>query len=186
MSKKLYIMDYSLNKVGEIEKRNDCFRQELNGKITEHQFLPRILDGIAPAPSQFPEINDVLDYYKMETFDLWTFFERSNGIKTSREHWFMKEPIGEVWLPLFIGDATYPSLNNRMKSNVECKVLMNGMLYTLRRPVNVLPKIVMNFVIQDGSTRFSTTHGIVYDLSPIANTRGLVGRLILNFPVKEN
>ena len=148
---------------------------------TEHPFLPRILDGIAPAASQFPEVNDILDYYKMEKFNVWTYLERSNGIKTSREYWFMKEPIGEVWLPLFIGEATYPTLNNRMKANADCKVMMSGLLYTLRRSVDALPKIVREYIVQDGTTRFSTTHGIVYDLSPIPNTRGLVGRVILNF-----
>ncbi|MCL1935687.1 MAG: hypothetical protein FWF57_04865 [Defluviitaleaceae bacterium] len=59
------------------------------------------MNGIAPAPSQFPLANDVLDYYQMEKMGVWEYFKRSNGIKLGRDIWFMSEPVGETWIPFF-------------------------------------------------------------------------------------
>jgi len=181
---KLFIMDYKLQKVGEIVRTENRFIQTLGGGTTTHQTLPRILNGIAPAPTQFPLANDVLDYYQMDKMDVWKYLMCSNGIKLGRDFWFMSEPIGETWIPFFLSER-YPSFGSRLKAGAEAKVLMNGQLYSLRRPLDILPPVLKEYLIRDGETRFSTVTGKVYDLAPYPADKGLIGRLILNFPPKE-
>ena len=178
---KLFVMDYNMQKVGEIIKYENKFVQNINGVIEESNTLPRILNGIAPAPSQFPEANDVLEYYKMEKMDTWEYLKRSNGIKISREFWFMAEPKGkEIWLPIFLSER-YRFFNSRLKQGAEAKVLMVGHLYSLKRPLDILPPIIKDYLKQDGETRFSTARGVVYDLSPYPADKGLIGRVIIDF-----
>jgi len=178
---KLFIMDYNLNKVGEIIRGKDTYVQSMAGATTSHQTLPKILNGIAPAPTQFPEANDVLDYYQMNKMDVWEYLKRSNGIRLGRDVWFLSEPIGETWVPFFLSDK-YPSFGSRLKAGVDAKVLMNGQLYALRRPLDILPPVLKEYLVKDGDTRFSTVTGEVYDLAPYPTDKGLIGRLILNFP----
>ena len=180
---KLFIMDYNLQKVGEIIRTKAKFVQTLNGLTEEYQTLPRILNGIAPAPTQFPKANDVLDYYQMDKMDVWEYMKRSNGIKLGRDFWFMSEPYGETRIPFFIS-SKYPSFGSRLRTGVESKILMNGQLYSLRRPLDILPPVVKEYLVKDGDTRFSTVTGTVYDLSPYPADKGLIGRLIFNFPSK--
>jgi len=182
---KLFIMDFNLNKIGEIVKTKNAFIQTLHGKTSTHQTLPRILDRIAPAPTQFPAANVVLDYYQMDKMDVWEYLKRSNGIRLGRDVWFLSEPIGETWLPFFLSER-YPSFGSRMKAGADAKVLMNGQLYSLRRPLDILPPILKEYLTKDGDTRFSTVTGEVYDLAPYPAEKGLIGRLILNFPKKHS
>lgn len=83
-------------------------------------------------------------------------------------------------LDSFFLNKPYPSLGSRL----EAKVLMNGHLYSLRRPLDLLPPILKDYLIKDGETRFSTVSGKIYDLSPYPSAKGLIGRLILKFPKK--
>ncbi len=101
--RKLLIMNFRNENIGYVERTETAFIQNINGAVTEHQTLPRIMCGIAPEPTQFPAMNEDLGYFNMEKFELWTYFERSNGFKSSRDIWFMAEPPGEVWMPLVIG-----------------------------------------------------------------------------------
>jgi len=181
---KLFIMDYNLQKVGEVIKTKDKFIQTIGDVTEEFQTLPRIMNGIAPASSQFPDANDVLDYYQMDKMDVWEYMKRSNGIKISRDVWFMSEPIGETWIPFFLS-ARYPSFGSRLRAGVDATILMNGQLYSLRRPLDILPPILKEYLQKDGDTRFSTVTGTVYDLAPYPADKGLIGRLVLNFPSKS-
>jgi len=182
---KLFIMDYNLQKIGEIVKTKNSFIQTLHGKTEMFQTLPRILSGIAPAPTQFPAANDVLDYYQMDRMDVWEYLKRSNGIKISRDVWFMSEPVGEIWVPFFLSQR-YPSFGSRLRVGVEARVLMNGQLYSLRRPLDILPPVLKDYLAKDGETRFSTVTGVVYDLAPHPADKDLIGRIILNFSKKED
>jgi len=65
------------------------------------------MSGIAPAPTQFPAAQDVLEYYHMDKLDVWKYLARSNGFKSSRDVWFMAEPIGEIWVPLVLNMQQY-------------------------------------------------------------------------------
>lgn len=183
MRDKLFIMDYKLDKVGEIIRADGKFIQTLNGITEEFRTLPRIMNGIAPAPTQFPEAHDVLDYYQMDKMDVWEYFKKSNGIKLGRDIWFMSEPIGETWIPFFLSER-YPSFGSRLKVGAEATILMNGHLYSLRRPLDILPPVLKQYLVRDRETRFSTVTGSVYDLSPYPADKGLIGRLILDFPQK--
>jgi len=174
-------MDYRLQKIGEIIKRDNKFIQTLNGSVEEFQTLPKILSGIAPAATQFPDANDVLDYYQMDKMDVWEYMKRSNGIKLGRDIWFMSEPVGETWVPFFLSER-YPSFGSRLRMGADAKILLNGQLYSLKRPLDILPPIIKEYLIKDSDTRFSTVTGTVYDLSPYPADKGLIGRLKLYFP----
>ena len=117
----------------------------------------------------------------MDKLDVWEYIKRSNGIRNGRDVWFMSEPIGEVWLPLFVSPKI-SSLSLKLKSNVEVKILMNGHMYALRRPLDMLPQILKQYLNRDGDSRFSTAKGIVYDLAPYPADKGLIGRVVLNLP----
>jgi len=131
-------MDYSLQKVGEIIKTESKFIQTIGDSTQEFFTLPRILSGIAPAATQFPDANDVLDYYQMDKMNVWEYMKRSNGIKLGRDVWFMAEPKGETWIPFFLSER-YPSFGSRLRAGVSARVLMNGQLYSSRRPLDILP-----------------------------------------------
>ena len=184
MSDILFIMNYAGEKVGQIERTAAEFIQELHGDITKYQTLPPILNDIAPAMSQFPAVNDILDYYHMDKMDVWTYMHRSNGIKGSREHWFMSEPVGEVWLPFFLSDR-YRSFGSKLREGADVKVTMSAEVYALNRTLDIIPRVVKDYLVREGETRFSTATGTVYDLAPYPAQKGLIGRLIINFPVKE-
>jgi len=93
----------------------------------------------------------------------------------------MSEPVGETWIPFFLSER-YPLFGSRLRAGVEAKIFMNGYLYSLRRPLDILPPIVKDYLVKDGETRFSTVTGTVYDLSTYPADKGLIGRLVLNFP----
>ena len=99
---RLMIMNFDNECIGYIDKAADKFIQDINGQIEESKYLPRIMRDIAPEPTQFPAANDSLEYFNMSLFDVWEFFKRSNGFKSSRDVWFMAEPPGEVWIPLAV------------------------------------------------------------------------------------
>jgi hypothetical protein len=141
--------------------------------------------GIAPEPTQFPEANDVLYYYGMNRLDVWKYLSRSNGFKSSRDVWFLSEPIGEVWIPLVLGMQpryqSYEAYNALFKPGDEVSVLMNGKAYINRHTIDILPPFIKPYLIQNGSTRFSTVSGYVKDLVPYPSIKGLIGRIVLNF-----
>jgi len=181
-SKTLFIMNFEGEKIGEITQTEREYVQELNGEITRYSSLPPILSGIVPAPTQFPEVNDILDYYRMNELDIFTYLGRSNGIKGSRDCWFMIPPVGEVWIPLFIDEKKYRSFESLLKVGAEVTLLMSGQAYVLRRTLDVIPKVLKDYLVRDGETRFSTIKGEVYDLVKYPAQKGLVGRIILYFP----
>ena len=94
MADKVFIMNFKNEKVGEIEKRKDFFIQTYMGKTENFTTLPPIMQGIAPAPTQFPAAIEVLNYYKINKLDVWEYLHKSNGFKNSRDIWFLSEPIG--------------------------------------------------------------------------------------------
>ena len=103
--------------------------------IQEFDFLPPILRGIAPEPTQFSSANDVLEYYDMDRLDVWTYLARSNGFKSSRNVWFMAEPVGEMWIPLVIGMQSKPKYDALFKIGDEVRVLMEGRAYINRHSI---------------------------------------------------
>jgi hypothetical protein len=180
---KIFIMDFTNQHIGIVERTASSFVQTLAGHVTAHNTLPPIMCGIAPEPSQFPSANDVLAYYDREKLDVSTYLARSNGLKSSRDYWFMAEPVGEVWIPLFIGMhpryTSFESYNIAFKTGDAVQVLMNGKTYINRHTMDILPPCILPYLTQDGETRFSTATGYVKDLAPYPATKGIIGRIIL-------
>ena len=181
MGDKVFIMNFKNEQIGYVERKEDIFEQKLNGTKTQHKTLPRIMQYIAPEPTQFPAAQEVLDYYKMAKLDVWEYIQKSNGIKNSRDVWFMSEPAGEVWLPLIVGMQRYPRYESWFKTGDKVKVEMNGNGNINRHSMELFPKCIIPYLVKDSESRFSTTEGIVYDLRSRGSTRGLIGRIILNF-----
>lgn len=178
---KIFIMNFQNEQVGYVERKDDVFEQELNGVKTLHKTLPRIMQYIAPEPTQFPAAQEVLAYYKMEKLDVWEYIKKSNGIKNSREVWFMAEPTGEVWLPLIVGMQRYPRYQSWFKTGDKVRVQMNGNANINRHSLELFPKCIMPYLVKDEASRFSKAEGIVYDVRSRASTRGLIGRIVIDF-----
>ena len=181
MGDKIFIMNFKNERIGYVERKFDIFEQELNGIKTVHKTLPRIMQYIAPEPTQFPAAQEVLDYYKMVKLDVWEYLQKSNGIKSSRDVWFMAEPTGEVWLPLIVGMQRYPRYESWFKTGDKVKVQMNGYANINRHSMELFPECIAPYLVKDDMSRFSTAEGVVYDLRSRASTRGLIGRLVINF-----
>jgi hypothetical protein len=177
-------MNFSNDNIGFVERTPTVFVQHLNGEIKEFKTLPPILCGIAPEPTQFPSANDVLEYYDMDRLDVWTYLARSNGFKTSRDVWFMAEPIGEVWIPLVSGMNRHQSFGALFGIGDEVRVLMNGKAISNRHTIDILPPCVIPYLRRNNDSRFSTAIGYVKDLIDFPSTRGMVGRVVLNFPTE--
>jgi hypothetical protein len=47
--------------------------------------------------------------------------------------------------------------------------------------MELFPECIVPYLKKDETTRFSTANGIVYDVRSHASTRGLIGRIIINF-----
>ena len=182
MQNKLMIMNFSNKNIGYVERTEQKFIQHLNDEIQSFALLPPILSGIAPEPTQFPAANDVLEYYEMSKLDVWKYLARSNGFKSSRDAWFMAEPVGEVWIPLVFGMQRYKTYDALFKIGDDVRVLMNGKAYINRHTVDILPACIVPYLKRDGDTRFATAKGRVKDLSPYPSIKGLIGRIILDFP----
>ena len=184
MQNKMFVMNFKNEQVGTIERTQRAFIQTLHLETTEHTKLPPIMCDIAPAPSQFPSAQDVLEYYEMDRLDVWQYLARSNGFKSSRDHWFMAEPTGQVWIPLVLGMQpryqSFESFNIAFKPGDEVQVLMNGKAYINRHTMDILPPCIVSYLKRDGGTRFSTAKGYVKDLSPYPATKGLIGRIVLD------
>ena len=179
----ILVMNFQNEQIGCIERTQQAFIQTLNGETTKYKTLPPIMCGIAPEPSQFPDANDVLEYYDMDRLDVWTYLARSNGFKSSRDVWFMAEPTGEIWIPLVIGMQqrykSFESYNIAFKVGDRVDVLMSGKAYINRHTMDILPACIAGYLKRDGETRFSTATGYVKDLSPYSATKGLIGRIVL-------
>jgi hypothetical protein len=175
-------MNFKNERIGHVERKSDIFEQELNGQKTLHKTLPRIMQYIAPEPTQFPAAKEVLDYYKMEKLDVWEYLKRSNGIKNSRDVWFLAEPTGgEVWLPLIVEMQRYPRYESWFKTGDKVRVDMGGRAIINRHAMDLFPECIVPYLAKDDASRFSTTEGVVYDVRSWPSTRGLIGRIVLNF-----
>ena len=181
MSDKLMIMNFNNENIGFVERTRHKFMQRIGDDVQEFAMLPPILCGIAPEPTQFPAANDVLEYYGMSRLDVWKYLARSNGFKSSRNVWFMAEPVGEVWIPLVLGMQSRPKYDALFKVGDPVRVLMSGKAYINRHTIDILPACIVPYLKRDGDTRFSTVNGYVKDLSPYPSVKGLIGRIVLNF-----
>ena len=169
MGDKILIMNFNNECIGYVERTKNSFVQNYQGKVEEFQTLPHIMQGIAPEPTQFPAANEVLEYYYMNHLDVWEYLKKSNGFKSSRNIWFMAEPIGEVWIPLVVGMQKYSRYDNWFKINVN------------RHSIDILPHCIIPYLKKAPQGRFSTVHGRVYDLREYPSLKGLIGRLIFYF-----
>ena len=181
MQDKLMIMNFSNENIGFVERTDSKFIQRMNDEQQEFALLPPILSGIAPEPTQFPSANDVLEYYDMKKLDVWKYLARSNGFKTSRNVWFMAEPVGEVWFPLVLGMQRYKTYDALFRIGDEVRVLMSGKAYVNRHTIDMLPPCVAPYLKRKEDTRFSTAKGYVKDLSPLPSIKGLIGRVVIDF-----
>lgn len=183
MGDKVFIMNFENQCIGTIERTPEGFVQILDGKVEVFQTLPRILQGIAPEPTQFPAANAVLEYYHMKRMDVWEYLQKSNGFKSSRKVWFMSEPKGEVWIPLVVGMQKYSTYGRWFQIGDEITIQTNGFAHVNRHSIEILPKCIIPYLKKDMSHyRFSTTKGFVYDLAEQPTVKGLIGRLIFQFP----
>jgi hypothetical protein len=173
-------MNFDNENIGYVERTQQAFIQHLNGETREFELLPPILRDIAPEPTQFPAADDVLEYYGMDRMDVWEYLARSNGFKSSRNVWFMSEPVGEVWIPLVIGMQEKSSYGAFFKVGDKIRVLMSGRAYINNHTIDILPSYIKPYLKRDGDTRFSTATGYVKDLVKERSTKGLIGRIVLN------
>jgi hypothetical protein len=178
-------MNFKNEKIGHVDRRADIFEQEIDGVKTFHKTLPRIMQYIAPEPTQFPAAQEVLDYYKMKKLDVWEYIQKSNGIKNSRDIWFMSEPTGETWLPLIVGMQRYPRYESWFRTGDKVKIQMNGNANINRHSMELFPDCIVPYLRKSSETRFSTAEGLVYDLRSWGATRGLIGRIIIDFGPAE-
>ena len=180
----LMIMNFNNEMIGLITRDSErsVFIQTIGDVRKESVLLPRILSDIAPEPTQFPAANDVLEYFNMTKLDVWKYLGRSNGLKTSRDVWFMVEPPGEVWIPLIVGMQERNGYDALFRIGDKVEVLMNGRAYINRHTLDIFPECIKPYLIRREDTRFSTTTGYVKDLSPYPAVKGLIGRIVLNFP----
>ena len=179
---KLLIMDFNNENIGYVERAARKFILCLDNEIREFTSLPAILCGIAPEPTQFPAANDVLEYYNMDKPDVWTYLARSNGLKGSRNVWFMAEPGREVWIPLISGmQRRYTTYKSLFCVGDEVRVLMNGKAYINRHTLDILPPCIAAYLTRYEDTRFSAVSGYVKELSPYTSVKGLIGRIVLDF-----
>jgi len=181
MGDKVFIMNFKNEQIGYVERKAEVFEQELGGKTTLHRTLPRIMQYIAPEPTQFPAAKAVLDYYRMEKLDVWEYLQKSNGIKNSRDVWFMSEPAGEVWIPLVVGMQRYPRYGSWFKTGDRVRVDMGGRANINRHAMDLFPACIIPYLKKDEASRFSTAEGYVYDVREWPAIRGLIGRIVLNF-----
>lgn len=181
MQNKIFIMNYNNENIGYIERTDKKFIQCLGDKLEAFELLPSIMCGIAPEPSQFPAANEVLKHYNMDKLDVWTYLARSNGIKTSRDVWFMAEPTGEVWIPLVVGMQAKSKYGALFQVGDVVNVLMSGKAYINRHTIDILPPCIQPYLKRDGDTRFSTTRGYVRELVPYPSIRGHIGIIVLDF-----
>lgn len=181
MQNKILIMNYDNENIGHIERTDKKFIQWLGGKLDEFELLPPIMCGIAPEPSQFPVANEVLTHYDMDKLDVWTYLARSNGIKTSRDVWFMAEPTDEVWIPLVVGMQAKSKYDALFQKGDAVNVLMSGKAYINRHTIDILPHCIQQYLKRDGETRFSTANGYVREIVPYPSIRGHIGIIVLNF-----
>ena len=178
---KMFIMNYNNENIGYVERTNKEFIQCLGGKLEAFELLPPIMSGIAPEPTQFPMAGEVLKHYDMDKLDVWTYLARSNGIKTSRDVWFMAEPTGEVWVPLVVGMQRKSKYDALFQVGDAVNVLMSGKAYVNRHTIDIFPPCIQPYLKRDGETRFSTTTGYVRELVPYPSIRGHIGIIVLNF-----
>jgi len=177
----ILIMNFQNENIGNIVRTPSAFVQTLNGETKEFTRFPPIMCDIAPAGSQFPEARDVLEYYNMDRLDVWKYLARSNGFKSSRNVWFMAEPVGEVWIPLVLGMQRYESYDARCQIGNVVRVLMNGQAVINRHTMDILPTCVIPYLRQDGTKRYSTAEGYVKDLVSYPSINGMVGRVVIDF-----
>ncbi|GHU75769.1 hypothetical protein FACS1894188_07250 [Clostridia bacterium] len=154
-----------------------CFRLLAESYICDS----RIMQDIAPEPTQFPAANLVLDYYKMSRIDVWEYFQKSNGFKSCRDVWFMSEPIGEVWVPLGFGAKRFRDWGMICRIGDKFKVQMNGFINVNRHSFPVFPYCIAPYLRKDEHSRFSTATGFIYDLGDYPAVHGLMGRAIIDF-----
>jgi len=174
-------MNFSNENIGCIERTPQALIQRMGDEIREFALLPPIMSGIAPEPTQFPAANDVLEYYDMTKLDVWKYLARSNGFKNSRDVWFMAEPTDEVWIPLVLGMQRYRTYDALFRIGDEVRVLMSGKAYVNRHTIDMLPPCIVPYLKRKPNTRFSMVKGYVKDLSPYPSTKGLIGRIVLDF-----
>ena len=152
-----------------------------NEVVATHEQIPDSMFRLVPPPSQFPYVEDILDYYQMSAMNPVEYLEKSNAIKTEYPTWLLKAPKGEVWFPLFQGEGNRQTYRSLVTVGNPCGVTMSGLLYHNKRTLDVLPKCIVPY-LQQGAGRFSTVTGTLYDLAPYPGERGLIGRIVLNFP----
>jgi hypothetical protein len=75
----------------------------------------------------------------------------------------------------------YPRYESWFKTGDKVKVQMNGNANINRHSMELFPEVIIPYLIKDDATRFSTVEGVVYDLKNWLSTRGLIGRIVLNF-----
>ena len=189
MNNTLFLMDYQNNKVGSVERiihdnGKYTFKQILNGEETISESLPKILCGIAPDPTQLPHIPEVLEYYKMQKLDVWEYLIKSNGIHSGRPHWIMSEPVGEIWIPLIIGMQKYQNYGAWLKIGDKITALKGGRVKVGQHFMELTPECTLDYLPKDDPIHTSVT-GFVYDVRESPSIRGLIGRIILNFPEKQ-
>ena len=179
---RILIMNFANQCIGYIERHEiDVYTQTLNGVVSSYNSIPPIMRDLAPEPTQFPAANDVLAYYDMKKMDVWEYLKRSNGFKTSRNVWFLAEPPGQIWIPLVIGMQYYRNYPMYMQTGDEIELMVTGRLYVRHHQLDVVPTCLKEY-IKDKTKRFTGIRGYVKDLVDKPSIKGLIGRIILEFP----
>ena len=111
-------------------------------------------------------------------------FRKVMDLKIAEIFGFCLNLLGEVWISLVVGMQRYSIYDNWFKVGDKITIQMNGFANVNRHSIDILPECIIPYLKKDPNSRFSTTHGFVYDISEYPATRGLKGRLIFHFPTE--
>ena len=149
---------------GEIYFKFQLTNNEICAEITAYQLAVNL---------DIPAAKTSLSKYKenigIASYDIGIYEEPDDSLSYSVKDFLEIE--GFVQMCLF----------DYLTSCGKVKVQMNGNANINRHSMELFPECIVPYLVKDDATRFSTAEGIVYDLRNQPSTRGLIGRIIVNF-----
>jgi hypothetical protein len=179
---KLLIIDLDDNEVGYVEKLPDGYEVSYKGELIKTAGIPRIMQDIAPGITQELALPTILEYFDMSTYNLWEYFVKSNGFKTSRNIYFVAEPPGQVWVPL------REERNFSMYMNPGDEVVIRGdggILVNRHRNIKLPYYLARRINIESAVYGKTDITGYVHDVRSEGLFMGVRARLVLDFPVSS-
>ena len=183
----VFVMNYHYEKLGEItyDRETKQFQITYEGEETRYtRQTPKILSDILPEPSQFVSDPSLLALYDLAQYDFWELLKKHNGIKNTRDIWFMAKPEYGVLLtiPLVMGmQKTIRHVERyhmSFREGDDFRILMSGDIEINRHRLDVLPKaLIVPFLVRAGNGRYSTSTGKVISICKVETIKRLVGKI---------